>query len=105
MTDHKHPILIRFWEKISVTPNDCWEWNASLNGDNGYGLFWTGERTQVAHRFLYETIIGSVPVGFELDHLCRNKRCVNPSHLDVVTRSENTKRGIRWKKEKTRNAI
>lgn len=94
MSDHKHPILIRFWEKVSVTPNGCWEWSASTNAENGYGMFWNGERTQVAHRFLYETIIGSVPVGFELDHLCRNKRCVNPTHLDIVTRSQNTARGL-----------
>ena len=58
-----------FWEKVNITPSGCWEWKASLNGANGYGIFWNGERTQVAHRFLYEIVNGLVPEGFELDHI------------------------------------
>ena len=84
----------RFWAKVKAIPSGCWEWQASLNGKDGYGLFWNGQRTQVAHRFLYESLNGVIPIGFELDHLCRNKRCVNPIHLEVVTRSQNTARGI-----------
>lgn len=87
-------IEVRFGEKVNIVPGGCWEWQAALNGKDGYGMFWNGERTQVAHRFLYERLNGAIPVGFELDHLCRNKKCVNPAHLEIVTRSQNTARGV-----------
>ena len=86
------PPLRRFWEKVSESENGCWEWLPPTN-EHGYGIFWTGQRKQVAHRFLYETIIGKVPDGFELDHLCRNPKCVNPKHLEAVTHQENCQRG------------
>ncbi|KKN74764.1 hypothetical protein LCGC14_0388060 [marine sediment metagenome] len=84
-------VMERFWAKVTYTEDGCWIWGKP---SNGYGVFWNGSRQQVAHRFLFESVNGAVPFGFELDHLCRVKRCVNPNHLEVVTRSQNTARGI-----------
>lgn len=69
--------------------SDCWEWQGNLN-PKGYGK--TG-RGAYAHRWFWEYAVGSIPSGMTIDHLCKNKRCVNPDHLEVVTRAENTLRG------------
>ena len=85
-------IMERFWAKVEVSDSTCWEWTAGKS--RGYGGFWVGEHVVRAHRFLWEQINGVVPEGLELDHLCRNRRCVNPSHLEIVTHLENVKRGM-----------
>jgi hypothetical protein len=85
----------RFWRKVKTpeTESDCWEWIASRH-KSGYGKYsvsrsrWTG-----AHIVSYTTLVGDVPCGLELDHLCRVRHCVNPSHLEPVTRRENLLRG------------
>ena len=87
-------IEAHFWDKVNKIPNGCWEWTGALNNIDGYGIFWNGTRNQTAHRFAYEGLVGSVPDGLEIDHLCRNKKCVNPAHLETVTRSGNTSRGM-----------
>src|SRR5688572_14187578 len=69
----------------------CWEWAGSIIG-NGYGQITIGQRRIYAHRFVYERERGPIPIGLELDHLCRNKRCVNPDHLEPVTHAENMRR-------------
>ncbi len=83
----------RFWERVKVLENECWEWLGGCNNKYGYGIFWTGKRKQVAHRYLYELIKGEVPAELELDHLCRNPKCVNPDHLEAVTHQVNCQRG------------
>jgi len=85
--------LTRFWNKVKESPSGCWEWTGCLNKEGCYGVFWHNHKSYVAHRFLYESINGAVPEGFELDHLCKNKKCVNPNHLEVVTRRVNALRG------------
>ncbi len=79
-----------FWSKVHVLENGCWQWTASLV--QGYGQF-VRARPRGAHRWAYEHLIGPVPDGLEPDHLCRNKGCVNPSHLEPVTHRENMLRG------------
>ena len=85
----------RFWEKVSLCsdPNGCWLWSAHVNAA-GYGTFWFDKTTRFAHRVAYMELIGSIPDGLELDHLCRTRNCVNPSHLEPVTTRENCLRGI-----------
>jgi hypothetical protein len=79
----------RVIDKISVDSDGCWNWTASLTAD-GYGhLWWQGTMT-TAHRTVYELTAGALPDGMVLDHLCRNRRCVNPDHMRVVTRKQNS---------------
>ena len=85
----------RFWPKVSRTPT-CWVWTAARD-TRGYGLFWLNRRWIGAHRFAYEADRGPIPPGLELDHLCRNKQCVRPSHLEPVTHRENTVRAVPYK--------
>ena len=83
----------RFWENIDRSIGDCWNWLGSLDRD-GYGrVRYNGRRTR-AHRIAYELAIGPIPAGLVIDHLCRNRRCVNPDHLEPVTSQENTRRGV-----------
>lgn len=72
--------------------NGCWEWRGADNGA-GYGKTYIGKRTRYAHRIVYEIFKGPIPRGLQLDHLCRNRKCVKPSHLEAVTARENILRG------------
>lgn len=76
-----------------IDPNTgCWLWKKAKTED-GYGLVWFQGRVCRAHRHFYEQNIGPIPDGLEIDHLCRNRDCVNPKHLEPVTGKENTRRG------------
>jgi len=93
-----HPFAERFMVRVSrpttFDPADsCWEWNGRFLPD-GYGMFSLGERDVLAHRFAYELYRDAIPEGLQLDHLCRNRWCVNPHHLEPVTSRENTMRGM-----------
>jgi hypothetical protein len=82
----------RFWNKVAaVKGGGCWYWMAGLFR-GGYGQFRFGRNTR-AHRVAYEALVGEIPAGLDLDHLCRVRHCVNPEHLEPVTRKENIRRG------------
>jgi hypothetical protein len=76
-----------------VDASGCWLWQGNIHPDKGYGIMRRGGLTRRAHRFFYETLVGPVPDGLELDHLCRVRHCVNPDHLEPVTHAENLRRG------------
>lgn len=80
----------------SVTKTDtCWVWTGHLRG-NGYGGFRVDGRDEYVHRYAYRQMVGPIPLGFQIDHLCRNRLCVNPAHLEAVTQRENLLRGEGW---------
>ena len=83
----------RFWAKVNKTEG-CWLWTGRRN--NGYGFFRLGNRTspaRAAHRIAYQWLIGPISEGLTLDHLCRNRACVRPDHLEPVSLAENVMRG------------
>ena len=81
----------RFWSKVEKTES-CWLWRGN-QFRNGYGYFGVTEgEGRLAHRFSYEELVGPIPEGLTIDHLCRVRACVNPSHLEAVTLRENIRR-------------
>lgn len=92
------PPLDRFWPKVDAT-SDCWLWTGHRD-DDGYGKFTvvSGQSPMYAHRWSYEFLVGPIPAGLVLDHLCRNPPCTNPDHLEPVTNEENIRRGIRHRR-------
>ena len=91
-----------FWARVdrSGGPDACWPWLDHIN-ECGYGMFYGGQRR--AHRIAYQLLVGLIPPGLELDHTCHteacpggreclHRRCVNPAHLEPVTKSENARR-------------
>jgi len=81
----------RLWSGIEKT-DTCWLWTRSTNG-KGYGQIQKGSQKFLVHRATFERLVGPVPDGLELDHLCRVRLCCNPEHLEPVTRKENILRG------------
>lgn len=84
----------RFWSKVIKHEGGCWLWQSATR--YGYGVFSLGRRSGkriMAHRYSYLTLVGEIPNGLQLDHLCRVRNCVNPAHLEPVTPKENVLRG------------
>jgi HNH endonuclease len=82
----------RLWARVEKSPGPCWVWTGALTG--GYGSIRVDGRATYTHRMAYELLVGPVPEGLHLDHLCRNRRCVRPDHLEAVTCHVNVMRGI-----------
>lgn len=83
----------RFWSKVNVAEG-CWNWTGSLNS-KGYGSIYIRPGKRIgAHRLMARLAKFSIPKGLVSDHLCRNRRCVNPEHIEFVTNRENVLRGI-----------
>jgi hypothetical protein len=91
----KVAVADRFWTKVDMSagPAGCWRWRACV-GPDGYGRLMVQKRPVGAHRIAYELLVGPIPAGLELDHLCRNRGCCNPAHLEPVTHRENALRGV-----------
>jgi hypothetical protein len=100
----------RMQPKTAIMPNGCWEWTGALDG-SGYSMMWYEGRCRRAHVVMYELTKGKIPKGLQIDHTChkpadceggdgcRHRRCINPDHLEAVTKQENGKRGHhRWQK-------
>lgn len=83
----------RFWSKVDAS-GDCWGWTAARTS-NGYGYYKFDGRMVRAHRHAWETLVGPIPDGLQIDHLCRYKVCVNPDHLRVVDNRANQLAGYR----------
>ncbi len=97
MADVEHGdgrLPLRFWAKTVVQSNGCWLWTGSTI-HNGYGAWIPPGRvgTRLVHRRAYLALVGQIPEGLDLDHLCRVRNCCNPLHLEPVTRRENARRG------------
>jgi hypothetical protein len=89
-------IRARFWARVEKRPDGCWIWTGVIN-HNGYGRYTYARPdgrslASRAHRIAYELLVGPIPDGLQLDHLCRVKACVNPAHLEPVTQDENMRR-------------
>ena len=87
-------IEARFWSGVNKQPDDgCWLFS-SCNDRYGYGRLQNCGRMIKAHRFSYELLVGPIPTGLTIDHLCRNPGCVRPDHLEAVSHRENVLRGV-----------
>lgn len=92
-TRKKRPVAARLWEKVPSRPTEgCWLW-IGCPKPNGYGVLRVGGKNVYAHRLSYELLVGPIPDGLTIDHLCGVRNCVNPAHLEPVTRGENCLRG------------
>ena len=103
MPPKPRPVMERLMAKIEIDENGCWMWTGSTSGSKpGYGQIYVhGQPRPIAtHRVAYEELVGPIPEGLELDHLCylpsgySNRLCCNPEHLELVTRSRNAFRGF-----------
>lgn len=83
----------RFSDKTMYV-GDCIVWLGATSGKDGYGRFHLGQSMVGAHQWAFEQVNGPIPGGLQLDHLCRNRICVNPAHLQAVSHLENCKRGL-----------
>lgn len=94
MTRPVQSLKTRLWSRVIVGgPDECWPWTGPRS--NGYGVIGSGGRggrTLKAHRVAYEDVVGPIPPGMHIDHLCRVRNCVNPKHLEPVIQAENLRR-------------
>lgn len=83
-----------FWMRVEQpdNPDECWVWHGSINPD-GYGRMQVDNVHHLGHRLSYEIHVGAIPDGLVIDHLCKNRGCCNPKHLEAVTLAVNTMRG------------
>jgi hypothetical protein len=91
--EYRDALAGRLWGRTRVNgPDQCWEWQGYIN-PSGYGYIGVHHRPRYTHRVAYELVVGPIPDGLVIDHLCRVRHCVNPSHMEPVTNRENLMRG------------
>ncbi len=95
-------VLSKILKKYTVDKNGCWNW-AGYTTESGYGRFRRKKKNILSHRYFYKFFVGEIPEGLDIDHLCFNRRCINPKHLEAVTRSENNRRAWARKIKNTPN--
>lgn len=83
-----------FWDRVQKT-GTCWLWTGTIN-DSGYGIFSVRNNRLRAHRFSWELHESAIPEGMQVDHRCRNRQCVNPDHLRVVSNKQNSEHVAGW---------
>lgn len=88
----KNPV-VRLLRTVEFDESGCWAWKGTIDHD-GYGrVYHLGKKVR-AHRLSYELLVGELTPGLVVDHVCRNKACINPDHLELVSQSENVKRSL-----------
>lgn len=92
-----HPLLWRLSENVAID-GECLVWTGAKA--QGYGRLYRDNGSALVHRIAYELVHGPIPTGMDLDHLCRNRACFNPDHLEPVTRGENVRRGHPYRQRK-----
>ena len=92
-----HPLLWRLSENVAID-GECLVWTGAKA--QGYGRLYRYNGSELVHRIAYELVHGPIPTGMDLDHLCRNRACFNPDHLEPVTRGENVRRGHPYRQRK-----
>ncbi len=88
------PVVERLWSHSSVDPNGCWVWGGHVSPSTGYSTIWYQGTNCLIHRVSYEIHKGLIPEGLSIDHLCRNRICWNPEHLEAVPIAVNIRRRI-----------
>ena len=92
MNQNQASVLRDYKDRIQVRDGSCWQWVGGCNED-GYGVLRLHNKGHMAHRFVYEKLVATVPKSLVMDHLCRNRACVNPEHMEPVTQRTNLLRG------------
>lgn len=88
----KHGQVVRQLVRLGDSPGDCWQWLGRVQ-PNGYGKKQFHGKTVLAHRWVYEQLLGPIPAGLVINHLCSNRACVNPHHLEVTDTAGNARHG------------